>query len=141
METKTRYTSETIEVRPIDMEKLNADIEKHFHKDGKHPTNIQYRVHGVLGIISHPKLCFIDDEFVGHELSDKITFYIHETETHLNGKITGNCFPGWEINMCWPELEQYLKPSITLAEFTANIRGYNFRIRNNEGEWRRFLNK
>ncbi len=141
MKTKARYTPETIQVHPLDMEKLNQVIDKFFHEDGKHPATITYHAHGTLALMRQPKPCIIDEEFIGHDISDKITFYIYEEEHHLDGGFTGHCLPSYETSMPLVELEQYLKPPITLAEFTKERRGYNSRIQANEAEWIKYLNK
>ena len=141
MKTKARYTPETIQVYPLDMERLNQDIDKSFHKDGKHPANITYHAHGTLALIRQPKLCIIDDEFVGHDLTDKIIFYVYEEEHHPGGRFTGHCLPSYEVSMSLMELETYLKPTTSLAEFSKERRGYNSRIQSNEAEWIKYLNK
>ncbi len=141
MESKPRYTPETIQVHPLDMKKLNTNINEFFHRDGKHPANIEYHAIGTLAIVWHPKLCVIDDEFIGHDISDKIIFYIFETETKPNGGKTHNMLPTYETSMTLTELEHFIKPVITLAEFTKNRRGYNSRIRANEADWIRYFNK
>ena len=142
MKSKPRYTPETIQVYPLDMEKLNTTMNEFFHKDGKFPVNIQYRTSGVLALIRQPRLCIIDDELVGHDISyDKVIFYIYEMETHPDGHKTGHCLPTHEVSLTSAELEQYLKPVITLAEFTKDRRGYNSRIRANEADWVRYFNK
>ena len=145
MKTKARYTPETIQVYPLGMEKLNQDIDKSFHRavtiDGKHPTNITYHAHGTLALMRQPKLCIIDDEFVGHDLTDKVTFYIYEEEHRPNGGFTGHFLPSYEVSMTITELEAYLKPNVSLAEFSKERRGYNSRIQANESEWIKYLNK
>ncbi len=141
MKAQPRYTPETIKVYPLDMEELNATIDAFFHKDGKFPANIQYYTAGVLAISRQPNLCVIDDEFVGHDISDKITFYIYETETQPDGRKLHNCLPTHDVSLSLTELEQYMKPVTTLAEFTKSRRGYNSRIRSNEADWIRYVNK
>ena len=77
MQRLARYTPEIIQVFPLDMEKLNQAIDNSFHEDGGHPAKITYRAHGTLALMRQPKLCIIDDEFIGHALKDKVTFYIY----------------------------------------------------------------
>ena len=141
MKTKIRLVPETIQVHPLDMEKLNQAIDKSFHKDGKHPANITYHAHGKEALMRQPRLCIIDDEFVGHDVADKSTFYIYESETLTEGHFRGNVFPTYEISLSLVELETYLKSPVSLAEFTEERRGYNSRIRANEYEWVKYLNK
>ena len=141
MKAKARYTPDTIQVCPLDMKKLNQAIDKFFHEDGKHPANITYHAHGTLALVRQPKLCIIDDEFIGHDLTEKITFYVYEEEHHQDGRFTGYCLPSYETSMPLVELEQYLKTPVTLAEFTKERRGYNSRIQANEAEWIKYLNK
>lgn len=141
MKSKPRYTPETITVYPLDREKLNLDIDQFFHKDSKFPSNIDYNTNGTLALMRQPKLCIIDDEFIGHDVSDKIIFYIYETEKTPDGRELHNCLPTHEVSIKLTELEPYLKPPITLAEFTKDRRGYNTRIRANEADWIRYLNK
>jgi len=141
MKSKPRYTPETVEVQPIDMTKLNAAINEFFHKDGKFPANIEYHASGILAIIRQPNLCIIDDEFVGHDISEKVIFYIYEWEDLGDGHHRGHCLPTHEVSLTLAELDQHLKPTITLAEFTKERRGYNSRIRANEADWVRYLNK
>ncbi len=140
MKTKVRYTPETIQVHPLDMKRLNQDIDESFHKGGEHPENITYHAHGKLALMREPRLCIIDDEFVGHDISDKIIFYIYEAEKTPKG-FRGNCLPTYEVTLTLAELEPYLKPQISLAEFTQDRRGYNSRIQANEAEWIKYLNK
>jgi hypothetical protein len=141
MESSLRHTPETIQVFPLDMEKLNGDIDQFFHKDSKFPANITYRAHGIQALMREPKLCIIDDEFIGHDLKDKITFYVYETERTPDGRELHNCFPTQEVILKLTELGSYSKEPVTLAEFTRDRRGYNSRIRANEADWIRYLNK
>ncbi len=141
MKSAPRLTPETVEVQPIDMVRLNTTINEFFHKDDKFPANIEYRANGVLAIIPQPNPCVIDDEFVGHDISGKITFYIYETESLPDGRRMHNAIPTHEVSVTIEELGNYLKPPITLAEFTKERRGYNSRIRSNEADWVRYLNK
>jgi len=140
MKSKPRYIPETIGVYPLDMRKLNTTINEFFHKDGKFPPNITYEAHGILALIREPKLCIIDDEFVGHDISDKITFYIYETVKTQDGRELHNCLPTHEVSLRLTELDIFLKPIITLANFSKDRRGYNSRIRANEADWVRYLN-
>ena len=140
METKTRHTPETIKVRPIDKAKLDKAIDDFMRsKEGK--PNITYATGGYHAIINQPKQCLIDDEFVGHDIADKIIWYVYETETTADGRKMHDCLPTHEVTMTLAEMESYLKPGITLAEFTKERRGYNSRIRNNEADWLRYFNK
>lgn len=141
MNLKQRHTPETIQVLPLDMERINKDIDQSFHKGKKHPANITYHTHGSLALIRQPRLCIIDDEFVGHDLLNKVIFYVYEDEKLANDRHTFSCLPTYEVSMLLEELETYLKPSISLAEFSKERRGYNSRIRANESEWIRYLNK
>ena len=141
MKSKPRYTPETVEVQPIDMAKLNTTINEFFHKDSKFPANIEYHTRGTLAIIRQPNLCIIDDEFIGHDISEKVIFYIYETEKMADGRELHNCLPTHEVSLTLVELSQYLGPVVTLAEFTKERRGYNSRIRANEADWVRYFNK
>ena len=141
MKSKPRYTAETVEVQPIDMARLNAFINEYFHRDGKHPANVEYRARGYLALISKPRLCIINDEFVGHDISDTIVFYIYEEEHRSRGNTIYKCSPSYELSVTLVELNLYLKPPISLAEFTKERRGYNSRIQANEEDWMRYLNK
>ncbi len=97
MESNLRHTPETIQVYPLDMEKLNKDINQFFHKDSKFPANITYRAHGAQALMREPKLCIIDDEFIGHDLEGKIIFYVYEEESMSGGRKRCGCFPTQEI--------------------------------------------
>ena len=141
MKSKPRYTPETVEVQPIDMVKLNTAFNEFFHKDGKFPINIEYHARGIHAIIQQPNLCIIDDEFIGHDTTDKVIFYIYETEKMADGREMHNCLPTHEVSITLAELGRYFKPPVTLAEFTKDRRGYNSRIRANEMDWVRYLNK
>jgi len=141
MKFKRRYTPETVEVQPIDMAKLNITINEFFHKDGKFPANIEYRARGTLALISQPNLCIIDDEFVGHNISEKVILDICEWEDLGDGHHREHSQPTHEVSLTLVELSQYLKPTVTLAEFTKERRGYNSRIRSNEADWVRYFNK
>ncbi len=139
MQSKERYTPETINVTPIDMKKLNNSINEFFHKDGK--QDITYSASGILALMQKPKSCIIDDEFVGHDISDNVTFYVYESGTRSSGIQWHSCLPSHEITLSLNELNEYLKPQISLAEFTKERRGYKSRIRANEADWIRYLNK
>jgi len=141
MKSKTRYTPETITVYPLDMERLNESINKFFHEDKKFLESTTYHTRGVLALIKQPNLCLITDEFVGWDISDKVTFYVYEEGKRENGGFWFGCIPTHEITMLIKELKPYLKPTITLAEFTKERRGYNARIRANEVDWIRYFNK
>ena len=141
MKTTIRHTPETIEVQPLDMARLNAFLNEFFHKDGAFPASLTFHTAGKFALVRQPKPCIIDDEFVGHDISDRITFYIYEREDLGSGRFRGNCFPTHEVSMTLEELKPYLKPAITLAEFTEERRGYNSRIRSNEADWVRYFNK
>lgn len=141
MKTRQRHTPENIQIYPLDMENLNREIDKFFHESGKHPANITYHAHGNLALMRQPKLCIIDDEFVGHDLSNKIIFYVYEEERFPDGHKVFDAMPTHEVSLPLAELELYLKTPITLAEFTKERRGYNSRIRANESDWIRYLNK
>lgn len=141
MKSKPRCTPETIGVYPLDMKRLNTTINEFFHKDGKSPSNITYEAHGTHALIREPNLCIIDDEFVGHDISDKITFYIYETEKTPDGREVHNCLPTHEVSFAITELDTFLKPITTLANFTKDRRNYNSRIRANEADWIRYFNK
>lgn len=137
METKERYTTENVLVYPIDIKKLNSTLNSFMHeKIQDSPKDALYEVHGKLAIMRHPKECVIDDEFVGHDIKNKITFYIYKSQSN-----THECFPSYEVTLTLQELKTYLQNSITLAEFTKDRRGYNSRIRANEAEWIKYLNK
>ena len=141
MKSKPRHTPETLQVEPLDMAKLNIAINEFFHEDGRHPVNIRYEARGTHAILRQPKLCLIDEEFVGHDISEKIVFYIYETETQPDGREVFDMLPTHEVIVTLAELEQFLQPPVTLAEFTKERRGYNARIRGNEVDWLRYLNK
>ena len=141
MEIKHRHTPETVTVYPLDMEKLNKAIDGFFHKDKQFPDDTTYRARGILALIYHPKLCLINDEFVGWDLGDKVTFHIYEEGKKGAGHSWFSCLPSHEITLPIKELEPYLKPPMTLAEFTKDRRGYNSRIKVNEADWIRYFNK
>ena len=137
---KVRNTPENITVYPLDMARLNEDIDKLGHKD-KAPDNIRYETRGGgHALIRQPKLCIINDEFIGSEVKEEVTFYVYTEKTHLDGGKSFSCIPESEVTLSLAEVEQYLLPATTLAEFTKERRGYNSRIRSNEGEWMAFLN-
>ncbi len=140
MEKKPRYTPDTIQVYPLDMDRLNKSINEFFHKDPKMPLTTTYSARGRLALIRQPKLCIIDDEYAGHDLTDKIIFYIYE-EYNENGKHSFACMPNWEVPMPVTDLEQYLKPVITLAEFTKDANFNKSRIQSNQSQWIQYLNK
>jgi hypothetical protein len=141
MKSKIRYTPETITVYPIDMERLNAAINEYFHQVLKTSANITYRAHGEHAIIKQPKPCIIDEEFIGGDISDKVTFYVYQSEKGEDGKTTHDCFPTREVILTIAELEKFYRAETTLADFTKDRRGYNSRIRANEADWIRFFNK
>lgn len=135
MKSKVRHTPETITVYPINKERLDISINKHFH-DGGEPMATDYHTQGKLALIREPKPCIIDDEFVSHDISDKIIFYIFETTDRVH-----NMLPTYEVTVSTAELEKYLDSPVTLADFTKDRRGYNTRIRANEADWIRHFNK
>lgn len=141
MDIKQRHTPETIVAYPINMERLNQSINQTFHKDGMSSPKIEYGTHGIFALIREPSLCLIDDEFVGWDIKEKITFHIYETETREDRMKIHTCLPTHEVTLTIAELEKYLMPPISLAEFTRNRRGYNSRIKANEADWMRYFNK
>lgn len=141
MQTKERYTPETVSVYPIDMDKLNKDINELFHRDSKYTPDMEFSANGIHAIIQSPKLCIIDDEFVGHDISDTITFFVYVSGIHEDGIRWHACQPEHEVTLTITELQKYFKQQITLAEFTKSRRGYNTRIRANEADWIKYLNK
>ena len=136
-----RHTPETIQVFPLDMERLNQNINQSFHKDGKYPDNVVFETHRHFALMRQPKLCIIDEEFIGEDIEHKVIFPIYEREEHDNGHFTMKCLPTWEVSLTLAELEPFLKPNISLAEFTKDRRGYNSRIKSNEAEWTKYLNE
>ncbi len=140
MRTKERYTTETIKVRPVDQEKLDKMINEFMHTKYPDPNTI-YHTSSYTALIKSPKSCLIDDEFVGHEITNEITWYVYKTETLANGGKRGFYMPTDEVTMSLAEMEQYLLPETTLAEFTQGRRGYNSRVRQNEADWIRYFNK
>ncbi len=139
MATKQKYTPETIIVLPVNKEKLDRDITDRFHAEGK-PADVTYSTRGKVAIIINPLKCLIDEEFIGNEITEEtITFPIYESGTKESGGWF-SMFPTCEVPFKLIDLNAYFNDPITLAEFTKARRGYNGRIRGNEGEWMEFLN-
>ena len=138
---KVKHTPETVQVSPLDTKRLNESINQSFHKDGQYPDNVIFEIHRDFAIMRQPKLCIIDEEFIGEDIEDKAVFSIYKREQLGDGHFTMGCLPEWEVTLTLAELEPYLKPSISLAEFTKERRGYNSRIKSNEAEWVRYLNE
>jgi len=139
MTTKQRYTAETIKCRPINKDALDKTINKIMYAKNPNPAII-YRTSGVHAIINKPKRCLIDDEFVGHEIGEKIIWYVYVTEIHEDGSRLHSCLPEHEVTTTIQEIKQYLMPETSLAEFTKGRRGYNHRIKANEADWIQFFN-
>jgi len=143
MKTAQKYTTESIQCQPVNMEKLNQDINAHFHKT---PDNITYSISRKFAIIHQPCLSIIDEEFIGHDIKDKIVFDIHKSEKHPadnqypNGYESFGMFPCYEVKMSLPDIEPYLDTPVSLAEFTKERRGYNGRIQGNEFAWLEHFN-
>lgn len=137
----TKYTAETIKARPIDMERLNKDLDNWVHEQHPdQPANVRNKTIGKHALVYEPKRSIIDEEFIGSELGAKITFYVYE-ETHEEGKLKSfGIFPTREATFTLDEVEKYLLPEVTLAEFTKERRGYNSRIQSNEYSWMKHFN-
>ncbi len=140
MATKTKHTPETVQVFPLDKERLNKDINQSFHKDGEYPDNVFFEIHRDFAIMREPKLCIIDEEFIGEDIEDKVAFSIYKQTKLSDGHFTMGCLPEWKVTFTLAQLEPYFKLSVSLAEFTKERRGYNSRIKCNEAEWVRYLN-
>ena len=128
MKSAPRHTPDTVMVFPIDMQRLDTDINRFCHEgftlnhpEGKPLVPIQrqsesdnktYATGGTLALMKEPKVCIIDDEFVGHLVTDKATFYVFETEIHTDGHESHCVFPTREVTLTLPELAEYLKPGV-----------------------------
>jgi hypothetical protein len=141
-----KLTAEAIQCQPIDTVKLDHDINENLHKSHpEFPANKVFSVRGKFAIVREPKLSLIDEEFCGCDLTDRVELGIYSEEmiTEPNGNKHGTVgiFAEFEERLTLLELEPYLLPLVTLAEFTKGRRGYNGRIKANENEWMRHFNK
>lgn len=143
MEKQPRYTPDTVQVFPVDMDKLNKAINEHFHKDATIPATTTYRAHGQEALMRQPKLCMIDDEYVGYDVkpADKIAFYVYEQRQLEEHKFSCDAIASWTINLTLADMEQYLKPAVSLAEFTKDANFNKSRIIDNRNKWIQYLNK
>lgn len=130
------HTIESIQCYPIDTAKITEEINKRPDK----PTNVTYSIYSKFALVKSPRLAIIDDEFVGKDLTDKVSFSIYESIVNPDGTKTHDCLPSHTVTFKLSELEPYLNPPVSLAEFTKERRGYNSRIRSNEMEWLRIFN-
>jgi hypothetical protein len=141
-----KYTTETIQCQPIDTAKLNHDINESLHK--AHPEFSAIKEFGIRGkyaIVREPKLALIDEEFCGNDIKDTLEFDIYSQEliTEPNGNKHGTigCFPEYREKLSLAEIEPYLMPTVSLAEFSKERRKYNGRIISNENAWLDHFNK
>ena len=139
----TKYTAETVICQPIEKVKFDNDINEFLHKQLNTKPSIIYSTRAKEAIIREPILSIIDKEFIGCTIKEdeKITFGVYEEERTDETHGTFSCMPTYEIKLTLLELNGYLLPETTLAEFTKPRRNYNSRIIGNEREWMNVFNK
>lgn len=136
-----KYTAETVECFPIDSDKINKELDELHQRKNPNP-DIHYYIHPKYSaLIRKPVLAIIDWEFVGSDIDKSVTYSVFSATNNPDGSRTFNYGGSEELMITLPDLEKYLLPPITLAEFTKERRGYNSRIRRNEGEWMNYLSK
>jgi hypothetical protein len=119
-------------VRPLDMAKLNEDINLSIHKERPFdPTT--YRTHDKWAICD-TRLSLVDDECIYYAVDgedDKsITLNIYG-ESIVDGKGFISCFPAFTSTQDIAHLRSYMLDPIPLAKFMAGRFDYNSRIKNN----------
>jgi hypothetical protein len=122
----------TLMVRPLDMAKLNEDINLSLHKERPFdPTT--YRTHNKWAICD-TRLSLVDDECIYYAVDgecDKcITLDIYG-ESCEDGKGFISIFPAFTSMQDIAHLRSYMLDPITLAEFMAGRYKYNGRIQGN----------
>lgn len=132
MAQKTNWTLESIKVHPINLDKLNNLIAK-IEPDGE--------VRGTPAIVFSPKLAVLDNECVGNDITNKVTFNIWRKDIDLgNGKHSGEIFPRWQITFTLDEIRPLLDPEMSLDAFMGERKDYNSRIRGNQQAWLNHFN-
>ncbi len=133
---KTKYTAESIQCYPVNMDKLNTEAKRICRET----DTIKYHVDGAQALVKSPKIAIIDDEFVGGKVSKEVTFNVFKTEYRPSGSKVFSCLPSYEVTLTLAGLEEYLNAPVSLAEFTKERRGYNSRIKANESSWMDYFN-
>ncbi len=123
-----KYTFDNITVYPLDLAKLRT----HFSLEvGEYAA-----VKTFTGLILEPKPTLIDTEIVtsGCDLDGKVSLDIwKDPPADANGRLSIPMCPSWQTKITPEALkDEYTLEPVTLAEFVADRRGYNSRLKANE---------
>ena len=124
----------SIKVVPLDMEKLNSEININVKANRETEDNIKYSTIGKFAIIDSSNI-FIDEECVGMQDS-KITLNIYANSYDANGNLEGiGIFPKFTNEISIKELvANYGLAEVDLPTFMGDRFAYNYRIINNMRE-------
>ena len=126
-----------IKVIPLNMEAINADIDKwvkNEHKEKIKP-NEYFGLRGTYGIIKGTNM-LIDNECVGECVKDKVALYIYGETRDENGKVEAfDMFPRFNVGITLTDLQnKFGMGEVSLQEFMGNRFAYNGRIMANINE-------
>ncbi len=135
---KIKETVSAIKVIPLDMVKLNSDIDKHLKKGRALGENEFYTVYGQYGLIKDTNM-FTDTECVAELVenveTDKITFEVY-VQTVIDGKTKSwDIIPIGTTGMPLGELiKDYGLSEVNLPTFMGEQFAKNRRVKSNIGE-------
>ena len=140
--TKTKQLdATTLMVRPLDMAKLNADINDAVHKERMFDP-ARYHVQGKWAICD-ARLSLVDDEcifwVVDNEDDAKIEFPVYWEKQEEKGLSFG-MFPSFTTTQAISNLRDYQLEPIPLAKFMADRYEYNGRIQGNTHQYLKWVN-
>ena len=134
-----------IKVIPLNMEAINADIDKWVKLETKKAgdssfapninPNEYFGLRGTYGIIKGTNV-LIDDECVGECVKDKVALYIYGETRDENGKVEAfDMFPRFTTKQTLADLQnKFGMGEVSLQEFMADRFAYNGRIMANINE-------
>jgi hypothetical protein len=105
------------------------------------PQNVSYEFLREYALVKSPKQSILDEEFIGSDVKKEVILRLYKKTKQANSGFSIECISNKQITLTLSELELYLLPKTTLAEFTKERRGYNSRIINNESLWMEHFNK
>jgi hypothetical protein len=135
-----KYTPEIVKCHPISKEKIDKYVNECILKQTGEGDHVAYDTGREMAIITKPKLCVIDQEYIGLDLGKVFEIRAFRSEKHNDGSISFGCTHAYVVPMPLDDIKNYLLPEVTLAEFTKPRRGYNSRIVSNEHNWVKYLN-
>lgn len=127
------HTFDNTMVNVLDQEKLNAEFSE------KIGEPVQFK--GWQGFIDSPKHGVIDREMVIQTSDFTLDIFKADTKPEKGKPGKMHIMPNWSVKVDIDDLREYIKETVTLAEFTKERRGYNSRLIANESGTVRWLNE